>query len=250
MFSAGVSSPSENRARGLHDLRRQSLQGGHVRGGRAPRSSLRPVMRYRPSSMRPARGQCRIDVHAAQEGIDRPRRIAQGDVAMAALLVQAAEARVQPLETLERRQRLRDPAQMALAQRDQIQHVAVLGHLRRASASAAAQRLGVAPALARARGCARTSSSTGEGFGCSGSASRSRVRGRAMKPAFDSTPARSGCPQNLKPILTPSTRGRSGTSDLMNCADEVNTLASELLRFCADMTSADQLSLLTPIAAS
>src|SRR5579871_1353950 len=37
--------------------------------------------------------------------------------------------------------------------------------------------------------------------------------------------------QNLKPIFTPSTRGRSGTSDLMNWADEVNRLASELPRF-------------------
>jgi len=37
--------------------------------------------------------------------------------------------------------------------------------------------------------------------------------------------------QNLNPSLMPSTRGRSGTSDLMNCADEVNRLASELLRF-------------------
>ncbi len=36
--------------------------------------------------------------------------------------------------------------------------------------------------------------------------------------------------QNLNPTLMPSTRGRSGTSDLMNCADEVNRLASELPR--------------------
>ena len=38
-------------------------------------------------------------------------------------------------------------------------------------------------------------------------------------------------PQKLAPIFSSSTRGRSGTSDLMNCADEVNMLACELLRF-------------------
>jgi hypothetical protein len=31
--------------------------------------------------------------------------------------------------------------------------------------------------------------------------------------------------QNLYPIVNPTVRGRSGTSDLMNCADDVNVLA-------------------------
>ncbi len=94
----------------------------------------------------PARGQRRIDVHAAQERLDRLRRIAQGDVAMAALLVQAAEPRDEPLEALERRERLGDPAQMPLIQRNQIEHVAIFGHLA-AERLGRRERLGVAPAL-------------------------------------------------------------------------------------------------------
>ena len=105
MFSAGVSSPSENRLVAQHHLRRQPLERGDVlrrRGGvlRIAGHAIQPLEHA------PARGQRRIDVHAAQERVDRPRRIAQGDIAMAALLVQAAEARVQLLETLQRRERL------------------------------------------------------------------------------------------------------------------------------------------------
>lgn len=40
-----------------------------------------------------------------------------------------------------------------------------------------------------------------------------------------------GSYQNLQPNFTPSTRGRSGTCDSMNCALDVNRLASELLKF-------------------
>ena len=42
--------------------------------------------------------------------------------------------------------------------------------------------------------------------------------------------AESSRDQNLKPNFTPTTRGRSGTWDWMNWADEVNTLAWLLLR--------------------
>ena len=44
---------------------------------------------------------------------------------MASLLVQAAESRVMLLQALERREGLRDSAELALAHRHQIQHVAV-----------------------------------------------------------------------------------------------------------------------------
>ena len=55
--------------------------------------------------------------------------------------------------------------------------------------------------------------------------------------------------QNLYAIFTPTTLGRSGTSDLMNCADEVNTLAFEFERFVPN-NSAVQVSLVTPSEAS
>ena len=81
-------------ARGQYDLGRQALERRHMlrgRGGvvRIARHAIQPLEHA------PARGQRRIDVHAAQEGIDRPRRVPQGDVAMTALLVEAAELRVQ-----------------------------------------------------------------------------------------------------------------------------------------------------------
>lgn len=69
--------------------------------------------------------------------------------------------------------------------------------------------------------------------------SPTRSRGSlTVIPAFAGMTVRNDCPstaassryQNLKPNFTPITRGRSGTSDLMNCADEVNTLAWLLLR--------------------
>ena len=64
-----------------------------------------------------------------QEGVDRPRRVLHGHVAMAAFLIQAAESRMMLLEALEGRERLGDFIQVPLAQRDQIEHVAVFGHL-------------------------------------------------------------------------------------------------------------------------
>ena len=100
MFSAGASSPSENSDVALHHLRRQSLEGGDMRGGHggvvaSPRHPIEALEHA------PARGQCRVDVHCPQERIDRPRRILQRDVAVPALLVQAAESRLVALEPLQ-----------------------------------------------------------------------------------------------------------------------------------------------------
>ena len=63
-------------------------------------------------------------------------------VAMAALLIQAAESRMMLLEALQRRERLGDSVQVPLAHRDQIEDVAVFGHL-------GGQRLGGPQTLAR-----------------------------------------------------------------------------------------------------
>jgi hypothetical protein len=57
-------------------------------------------------------------------------------------------------------------------------------------------------------------------------------------PAFKSNPGGGDrglrpqpADQKPQPIVTPSTRGRNGISASMNWAEEVNTLACELLRF-------------------
>ena len=88
-------------------------------------------------------GSAGLMVHGPEERVDGLRRILQRDVAMAALLVEPAVAGMEPLEPRERRERLRDLAEMALAERVQIQHVAVLRHVRQqrcAASSACAKR--------------------------------------------------------------------------------------------------------------
>ena len=67
-------------------------------------------------------------MHAAQEGVDRLGRLPQRDVAVAALLVEAAEARMQLFKRSQRGERRGNLAEMALCQRPQVQNVAILGH--------------------------------------------------------------------------------------------------------------------------
>ena len=76
----------------------------------------------------PAGRQRRIDVHAAQEGVDRLGCLLQRDVAVTALLVEAAEAGMQLFKRGERGERRGDVAEMTLRQRPQVQDVAILGH--------------------------------------------------------------------------------------------------------------------------
>ncbi len=75
----------------------------------------------------PAHRQGGIDVHRAQERVDRPRRIPERDVAKAALLVQAAEARLQLFQAVQRLKRLRQAHQMPEADGGDQQEIAVLG---------------------------------------------------------------------------------------------------------------------------
>ncbi len=75
----------------------------------------------------PARRQGRVDVHCAQQRVDGAGRILLHDAAEAALLVEAAEARLQRFEPPQRRQGVVDPQQVALADRPGQQQVAVLG---------------------------------------------------------------------------------------------------------------------------
>ena len=67
-------------------------------------------------------------MHRAQEGVDRLGRLLQRDIAMAAFLVQATEARVQLFKSGERGERRGDVAEQTLCMRAQIQDIAILRH--------------------------------------------------------------------------------------------------------------------------
>ena len=80
-----------------------------------------------PLEHAPARRQGGIEVHGGQQRFDGAWRVLQLDPAKPAFLMQAAEARLQPLEPGQRRLRLLDPAQMAQADGGDQKQVAVLG---------------------------------------------------------------------------------------------------------------------------
>src|SRR4029077_5218640 len=109
-----------------HHLGRQFFQRRDMRG------RLRGVCRLARHPVQalehaPADRQGRIHVHAAQKGVDCLGCLLQHDVAMTTFLVQAAEARMQLLESVEGGERRRDVAQQTLRLRAQIQEVAILG---------------------------------------------------------------------------------------------------------------------------
>src|SRR6185437_6962536 len=76
----------------------------------------------------PARGKGRIDVDRTQKGVDRLGSLPQRDMAVSALLVQAAEARVEALQRRERVERGGDITRDALRNRPQIEEVTILRH--------------------------------------------------------------------------------------------------------------------------
>ena len=77
----------------------------------------------------PAAGQRRVAVHGFQEGFNRAGTVAQPHLAVADLLIQAAEVRMQGLQTAERLESGRLLAKAALADGDRVQDVAVPGCL-------------------------------------------------------------------------------------------------------------------------
>jgi len=94
----------------------------------------------------PAGREGRIDLHAAQKGIDCLGCLLQCDMAMTALLVEAAEARMQSFEAGQRGKRRIDIAEQTLRQRAQNQDVAILGH-RDQECVSRAQGFGEAPLI-------------------------------------------------------------------------------------------------------
>ena len=124
---------------------RQRLEFRDVGGGgaRVVGVAAHPVEAFQHA---PARRQCRVDRDRLQECLDRLRRILHRHVAMAALLIQAAVAGMEPLELLERRERVRGPGELALAEREQIEDVAVFGDLAKQSGRGR-HALGEAPLL-------------------------------------------------------------------------------------------------------
>ena len=159
MFSAADRSPSENRLPARTTSGGSFLQGGDALGcGR--RISFVSRHAIQAFEHDPARRQRRVDVHRSQKGIDRARRIAQGHVAVTALLVEEAEPRMLLLQALQGCQRFVYPVQASLVGGDQVQGVAILGAAA-ASSSAAASASQCRPPLLRSR-MRLTSSSIGE----------------------------------------------------------------------------------------
>ena len=103
-----------------------------------------------------AAGERVVDVHRAQERLDGRLRLSQHHVAAAALLVQAAEARVVRLEGRKRGERVGDPPEEALGDRAEQQRIAVgglggeerLGRVQELREAVLAQQLAQAHALA------------------------------------------------------------------------------------------------------
>ena len=114
-----------NRNREIRKRRHMARCGLGV--GRFPGHAEEPLQRL------PARWQSGIQVHRAQERRTRRLGVAPRHVAVAALLKQAAVAGVELLETLERRQRLGDALQIALADGHHVERVAALRRLLRQS---------------------------------------------------------------------------------------------------------------------
>src|SRR5215472_13861394 len=76
----------------------------------------------------PTRRQRRVDVYRLEQCADRRRRFLQHHMAQAALLVQTAEARVEPLELGEGGKRRCGGTREALRARSQVEHVTILGY--------------------------------------------------------------------------------------------------------------------------
>ena len=94
----------------------------------------------------PGGGQRRVDLHCALVGFDRARRILEHDVAVAALLVQEAPARVMALQLLQGSERIRGPMRVPQPERQQVQDIPVL-RIRPAQGRGGLHRLGEVPLL-------------------------------------------------------------------------------------------------------
>ena len=108
-----------------HDLGRKSCERRHLPGGSGGgmRIAGHPVESFEHA---PTRGQRGVEFHGSHERRNRLRRPLQRDKAVSALLMEAAEARVAPLEAIEDRERLGDATPIALGEREQQQYVAVV----------------------------------------------------------------------------------------------------------------------------
>ncbi len=96
-----------------HHLARELAERGHVTGRHGGVGGL-PGHAIKAFEHRPARGQRVIDVDGEQERGDRLRCALQGHVAVTALLVEAAEARMVSLQRSERVEGIGDATQIPL----------------------------------------------------------------------------------------------------------------------------------------
>src|SRR5262249_6273510 len=104
----------------------QAVQAGEALGSRGCISCV-PSHPKQTFEHAPTLRQRRVEVHAAEKGLDRAWRIPQCREAITALLVEKAEPRMQLLQAPQRFKGLVNPIQATLVDGDQVQKVAVLG---------------------------------------------------------------------------------------------------------------------------
>ena len=164
---------------------------------------------------------------AMQERLDRLRRLAQRDEAVAALLVEAAEARVMPLEHGEGLQGIGDAMQVALGDGNAQQPIASAGDVRAQPRGCGQHRLELVLAqqrtdvchirrLGRGGGCGGRCSSGGCGVGHVHEWFIKKGRTpRGARPSFYCT----GWPAGRQLRLPVRTCSRSGTSPRADAAE-------------------------------
>jgi hypothetical protein len=122
------SSSSVGKQSGRRDhLRRQFAQGRQLGGGRVSSRQI-PGHTVQAFEHGPTVGKSVIQAHGHRKSADRRLCLPREDEAMPALLMQAAEARVLPLECGQRVQRIGDPPRKPLRDRRQQQRIALLRH--------------------------------------------------------------------------------------------------------------------------
>lgn len=214
----------EQRGGGNH----RGRQGGERRDMRGGERGIRRVAAkaIHPLEHPPAHRQGRVERDRAQQRGDRRPGVFARDVAQAAFLQHLAVSRVQQREAIERDERLGDTPRHPQADRLDQQQVAIFGIAREQLRRPAQDFVMRAPRLERAQLRDRREDWYGGGVVLDHGVSLCRYA------TLERVAYRLGRVHRQKsyPIRSPNTRGRSGTSALMNSVEEVKVLACELFR--------------------
>ncbi len=122
----GIQIAIGEKASSSYDVRWKLLEGRELCGCRRCILYV-PCHSIQTFEQRPARRKRRVEIDGAHKRFDRPARVSQRYVAIAALLVQETKPRMLLLQPLQGFQRFMDSVEAALVGRDQVQEVAVLG---------------------------------------------------------------------------------------------------------------------------